>query len=97
MGYAFNYDPSKAEPDSDVYVVLHEGLVSLTPMSLDLTSRTDPYRLRQLVTGERVYAEKSQTRKLAPQLEELQAAINGSAFFTGNGNSNANGNGKHDK
>lgn len=76
MGYRFNYDPSKAEPDSDVYVVLHEGLVSLTPMSLDLTSRTDPYRLRQLVTGERVYAEKTEQRKLAPQLEELQAAIN---------------------
>jgi 5'-nucleotidase len=85
MGYAFNYDPANAEPDSDVYVVLHEGLVSLTPMSLDLTSRTDPYRLRQLVTGERVYAEKSHTRKRAPQLEELQAAINGSS------------NGKHDE
>ncbi len=77
MGYAFNYDPSKAEPDSDVYVVLHEGLVSLTPMSLDLTSRTDPYRLSQLITGERVYAEKNATPKLAPQLEDLQAAING--------------------
>ncbi len=77
MGYRFNYDPAQAEPDSDVYVVLHEGLVSLTPMSLDMTSRTDPYRLRQLVTGERVYAEKAGRKKLAPQLEELQAAING--------------------
>lgn len=81
MGYRFNYDPSKAEPDSDVYAVLHEGVVSLTPMSLDLTSRTDPYRLTQLITGERVYAQKSQ-RKLAPQLEELQESING---FGGNG------------
>lgn len=77
MGYRFNYDPAQAEPDSDVYVVLHEGQVSLTPMSLDMTSRTDPYRLRQLVTGERVYAEKAGRKKLAPQLEELQAAING--------------------
>lgn len=77
MGYRFNYDPAQAEPDSDVYVVLQEGLVSLTPMSLDMTSRTDPYRLRQLVTGERVYAEKAGRKKLAPQLEELQAAING--------------------
>lgn len=75
MGYRFNYDPAKAEPDSDVYVVLHEGLVSLTPMSLDLTSRTDPYRLRQLLTGERVYAEKTQPKR-APQLEELQDSIN---------------------
>jgi 5'-nucleotidase len=77
MGYRFNYDPAKAEPDSDVYVVLHEKLVSLTPMSLDMTSRTDPYRLRQLLTGERQYAEKAHKKKLAPQLEELQAAING--------------------
>jgi 5'-nucleotidase len=77
MGYRFNYDPSNAEPNSDVYVVLHEKLVSLTPMSLDMTSRTDPHRLRQLVTGERVYAQKAKARKQAPQLEELQAAING--------------------
>jgi len=78
MGYRFNYDPSQAEPDSDVYVVLHEKLISLTPMSLDMTSRTDSFRLRQLITGERVYAEKSKKRhKQAPQLAELQAAING--------------------
>ena len=87
LGYRYNYDPSKAEPDSDVYVVLHEGLVSLTPISLDLTSRTDPYRLRQLITGERIYGEKPGKPKLAPQLEELQAAINR--------NGNGNGNGKH--
>lgn len=77
MGYRFNYDPSQAEPDSDVYVLLHEGLVSLSPMSLDMTSRTDPYRLTQLVNGERVYAEKAAKPKLAPQLEQLQAAIEG--------------------
>lgn len=75
MGYRFHYDPANAEPDSDVYCVLHEGHISLTPISLDLTSRTDAYRLRQLVTGERVYAEKA--RKTNPQLEELQAAIEG--------------------
>jgi 5'-nucleotidase len=52
MGYAFNADPSKAEPDSDVYVVMHEGLVSVTPLSLDMTSRTDLFRLRQALVGE---------------------------------------------
>jgi 5'-nucleotidase len=76
MGYYFNYDPAKAEPDSDVYVLLHEGLVSLTPMSLDLTSRTDPYRLTQVINGERSYPGSAEKPKLAPQLEELQAAIN---------------------
>ncbi len=76
MGYRFNYDPSKAEPDSDVYVVLHEGLVSVTPMSLDMTSRTDLYRMRQILTGERHYAEKARgKRRSFAQLEELQQAI----------------------
>lgn len=52
IGYRFASDPAEAEPDSDVYVVLHEGLVSVTPMSLDLTSRTDLYRLDQLLRAE---------------------------------------------
>jgi 5'-nucleotidase len=52
IGYRFASDPAEAEPDSDVYVVLHEGLVSVTPMSLDLTSRTDLFQLDQLLRGE---------------------------------------------
>lgn len=52
IGYHFASDPAEAEPDSDVYVVLHEGLVSVTPMSLDLTSRTDLFRLDQLLRSE---------------------------------------------
>ncbi|MGQ9889831.1 MAG: 5'/3'-nucleotidase SurE [Aggregatilineales bacterium] len=57
IGYHFDADPSQAEPDSDVYAVLHEGLVSVTPISLDMTSRTDLYRLRQLIRGERHYGQ----------------------------------------
>lgn len=34
-------DSQQAEPDSDIWVVKVEGHVSLTPLSLDLTSRTD--------------------------------------------------------
>lgn len=45
LGYHYDADPSEAEPDSDVYCVLHEKQVSVTPMSLDLSSRTDYYRL----------------------------------------------------
>lgn len=41
VGYAQNLDPSTAEPDSDIYTVLHEGLVSVSPLSFDLTSRVD--------------------------------------------------------
>lgn len=55
MGYHYNSDPSKAEPDSDVYVLLQEGLVSVTPLSLDLTSRTDPHRLEQIFSGQEKY------------------------------------------
>lgn len=55
LGYKFDTDASKAEPDSDVYVVLHKQEVSVTPMSLDMTSRTDLFRLRQLLVGERKY------------------------------------------
>jgi len=51
MGYHFDADPAQAEPDSDVYAVMHQGLVSVTPMSLDLTSRTDLFRLDQLLRG----------------------------------------------
>jgi 5'-nucleotidase len=55
LGYRYEADPSQAEPDSDVYTLLHEHLVSVTPMSLDMTSRTDFHRLRQILEGERVY------------------------------------------
>ncbi|MEO1646019.1 MAG: 5'/3'-nucleotidase SurE, partial [Chloroflexota bacterium] len=51
LGYKFESDPSQAEPDSDVYAVMHDKVVSVTPMSLDLTSRTDLYRLRQILEG----------------------------------------------
>ena len=69
LGYKYDTDPSKAEPDSDVYVLLHDGLVSVTPMSLDMTSRTDRYRLNQLMTGERTYPEaktKSKSKRAIP-------------------------------
>ncbi len=55
LGYEYKADPSKAEPDSDVYALMHDGVVSVTPMSLDLSSRTDLFRLRQIIEGERVY------------------------------------------
>jgi len=55
LGYHFDADPSKAEPDSDVYAVLHDGVVSVTPISLDLTSRTDLFRMQQILAGERHY------------------------------------------
>jgi 5'-nucleotidase len=55
LGYRFHADPSKAEPDSDVYAVMHDKVVSVTPMSLDMSSRTDYFRLRQIIAGEEIY------------------------------------------
>ena len=49
MGYRLGLNAAQAEPNSDVYVVLHEGLVSVTPMSLDMTSRIDLYQFQQRV------------------------------------------------
>lgn len=61
MGYSYNTDPKQAEPDSDVYAVMHDGVVSVSPMSLDMTSRTDPFRLRQIIEGKAVYGAKKRT------------------------------------
>lgn len=33
--------PERCEPDSDIYALLVDGVVSVVPLSLDLTSRTD--------------------------------------------------------
>jgi 5'-nucleotidase len=49
LGYRLNSDPSQAEPDSDVYAVMHDGVVSVTPMSLDMTSRIDLFGMKQLL------------------------------------------------
>lgn len=45
-GYTKALDPQTAEPDSDIYTVLHEGLVSVSPVSFDLSSRIDRQELR---------------------------------------------------
>lgn len=55
LGYHYQVDPELAEPDSDVYALLHDGLISVTPISLDLTSRTDMFRLRQILLDEQAY------------------------------------------
>ncbi len=51
LGYAFNLDPSKAEPNSDVYTVMHLKMVSITPMSLDMTARTSLKSLQRQLSA----------------------------------------------
>jgi len=67
LGYHFDADPSQAEPDSDVYAVLHDHVVSVTPISLDLTSRTDMFRLGQILSGDVQYTPK---HKKEPKLNK---------------------------
>ncbi len=55
LGYRYNSDPAAAEPDSDVYALLSDKVISVTPISLDMTSRTDMFRLRQILLDEREY------------------------------------------
>ncbi len=57
LRYEYGADPSRAEPNSDVYAVLHDGVVAVTPLSLDLTSRTDLFRLYQMILGEYRYGD----------------------------------------
>ena len=57
LGYQYKTDPAKAEPDSDVYTLMHDKIISVTPMSLDMSSRTDLFRLRQILEGERTYGD----------------------------------------
>ncbi len=53
LGYQYKSDPSAAEPDSDVYALLNDAVISVTPISLDMTSRTDMFRLGKIMRGKR--------------------------------------------
>jgi 5'-nucleotidase len=45
-------DHDSLEPDSDIQALAREGAVSVTPLSLDLTSRTDLRELGRLLAGD---------------------------------------------
>lgn len=55
VGYQLAGDPSEDRPDTDVYAVRVKRVVSVTPMSLDLTSRVDLGELEEYLrpAGER--------------------------------------------
>lgn len=55
LGYKLQIDPAQAEPDSDVYALMQDKVVSVTPISLDMSSRTDLFRLRQILEDQREY------------------------------------------
>lgn len=49
LGYDYSADAAQAEPDSDVYALMQDKVVSLTPISLDMTSRIDRFQLQRMV------------------------------------------------
>jgi 5'-nucleotidase len=51
-GYKLLIDPEQAELDSDVWAVLVDNVVSVTPLSLDLTARVDLDTLHDCLRGE---------------------------------------------
>jgi 5'-nucleotidase len=49
LGYTLHNDPQQDPPDSDLYALRQRRLVSVTPLSLDLTSRLDLPALEKLL------------------------------------------------
>ena len=47
--FGVHIDADRLEPDSDIYALVHDGVVSVTPLSLDLTSRVDRAALGTLL------------------------------------------------
>jgi 5'-nucleotidase len=49
VGYQLSGDPTEAEKGTDVYAVCRERKVSVTPLSLDMTSRVDFEQLEEIL------------------------------------------------
>ena len=49
LDYAELAEPERTEPDSDIYALRVDRVVSVAPLSLDLTSRVDPREFRPLL------------------------------------------------
>jgi 5'-nucleotidase len=47
LGYEANIDLEREPQDSDVYILLKKRLVSVTPLTLDMTARVTPAALNQ--------------------------------------------------
>lgn len=50
-GYQLMRTPAATEPDSDVHLLIAQGFVTVTPLSLDMTSRVDFGQLEELLVS----------------------------------------------
>ena len=53
-GYRLMSAPVATEPDSDVHLLVAQGFVTVTPLSLDMTSRVDFGELQELIASSRL-------------------------------------------
>jgi 5'-nucleotidase len=51
VDFEIRFDPDRLEPDSDVYAVRVAREISVTPLSLDMTSRVDLEQLGRRLSG----------------------------------------------
>jgi 5'-nucleotidase len=51
LGYRIHVDEAALERDSDIYALLYDRVVSVAPVSVDLSSRTDRGRLQALLSN----------------------------------------------
>ncbi len=51
LGYDPLPHPEQTEPDSDIYALAVDRVISVTPLSLDLTARVDPGQVEALLRG----------------------------------------------
>jgi 5'-nucleotidase len=52
LGYRIRIDKDALEPDSDIYALLVDRVVSVAPISVDLSSRVDRGRLQTLLSAD---------------------------------------------
>ena len=51
IGYDISYNPADIEVGSDLYALLIEKKVSVTPISIDMTSRTPFEKIETFLSG----------------------------------------------
>jgi hypothetical protein len=51
VDYEAGWDLASLEPDSDIYALAIDQVISVAPMSIDLTSRANSHEVEELLRG----------------------------------------------
>lgn len=74
-GYRIISDPEQTEPDSDLHVLMVEQLVSVTPLSLNLTANVGDYLINESLTGELMAYQTLRAPDFGVRTSTLKAAV----------------------